>query len=163
MVIKSKISSEILKDHDSDMGNNLTKYTNQYLKKMKENLLSFSYNVLIANLHEIYSFLNKEIEKKYTKETIIDNYSKILITMLPIIPHFASECLEKNNFKVNKEWPNYNEEILKDDHVNIVVQINGKKRDLLNIERDVSENSLLKYIKTRNNLEKYLGDKEPKK
>ena len=83
--------------------------------------------------------------------------------MLPIIPHFASECLEKNNFKVNKEWPNYNEEILKDDHVNIVVQINGKKRDLLNIERDISENSLLKYIKTRNNLEKYLGDKEPKK
>ena len=83
--------------------------------------------------------------------------------MLPIIPHFASECLEKNNFKINEVWPNYNEEILKDDHVNIVVQINGKKRDLLNIERDVSENSLLKYIKTRNNLEKYLGDKEPKK
>ena len=81
---------------------------------MTENLSSFSYNVLIANLHEIYSFLNKEIEKKYSKETIIDNYSKILITMLPIIPHFASECLEKNNFKVNKKWPNYNEEILKD-------------------------------------------------
>ena len=128
-LLNQKISSEILKDHDSDIGNNLTKYTNQYLKKMTDNLTSFSYNVLIANLHEIYSFLNKEIEKKYTKKTIIDNYSKILITMLPIIPHFASECLEKNNFKINELWPNYNEEILKDDHVNIVVQINGKKRD----------------------------------
>ena len=30
---------------------------------MTDNLLSFSYNVLIANLHEIYSFLNKEIDK----------------------------------------------------------------------------------------------------
>ena len=130
---------------------------------MTNNLTSFSYNVLIANLHEIYSFLNKEIEKKYTKKTIIDNYSKILITMLPIIPHYASECLEKNNFKINELWPNYNEEILKDDHVNIVVQINGKKRDLINVERDTLEDSLLKYIKTKNNLEKYLEDKEPKK
>ena len=162
-LLNQKISTEILKDHDSDIGNNLTKHTNQYLKKMTNNLTSFSYNVLIANLHEIYSFLNKEIEKKYTKKTIIDNYSKILITMLPIIPHYASECLEKNNFKINELWPNYNEEILKDDHVNIVVQINGKKRDLINVKRDTLEDSLLKYIKTKKNLEKYLGDKEPKK
>ena len=35
--------------------------------------------------------------------------------MLPIIPHYASECLEKNNFKINEVWPSYNEEILKDD------------------------------------------------
>ncbi len=162
-LLNQKISSEILKDHDSDIGNNLTKHTNQYLKKMTDNLSSFSYNVLIANLHQIYSFLNKEIEKKYTKKTIIDNYSKILITMLPIIPHYASECLEKNNFKINEVWPNFNEEILKDDDANIVVQINGKKRDLLSVERDISENSLLNHIKTKNNLKKYLGDKQPKK
>ena len=162
-LLNQKISSEILKDHDSDTGNNLTKYTNQYLKKMTDNLSSFSYNVLIANLHEIYSFLNREVEKKYTKKTIIDNYSKILITMLPIIPHFASECLETNNFKTREKWPNYNEEILKDDHVNIVVQINGKKRDLLNVNTDTSEINLLKLIKNKKNLDKYLSNKEPKK
>jgi leucyl-tRNA synthetase len=162
-LLNQKISSEILKDHDSDVGNSLTKHTNQYLKKMTDNLTSFSYNVLIANLHEICSFLNKEINKKYTKKTIIENYSKILTTMLPIIPHFASECLEKNNFKINEMWPNYNEEILKDSHVNIVIQINGKKRDILNVERDVSETSLIKLIKNKENLKKYLSDKGPKK
>ena len=162
-LLNQKISSEILKDHDSDIGNNLTKHTNQYLKKMTDNLTSFSYNVLIANLHEIYSFLNKEIDKKYTKKTIIENYSKILITMLPILPHYASECLEKNNFKIDKVWPSYNEAILEDDHVNIVVQINGKKRDLLNVERNISEIDLIKLIKTKQNLKKYLNDKEQKK
>ena len=162
-LLDQKISSEILKNHESDIGNNLNKHTNQYLKKMTNNLLSFSYNVLIANLHEIYSFLNKEIDKKYTKKTIIENYSKILITMLPIIPHFASECLEKNNFKINEVWPNYNEEILKDDHVNIVVQINGKKRDLLYVEKDISEINLINLIKNKENLKKYLKDKEQKK
>ena len=162
-LLNQKISSEILKDHDSDIGDNLTKHTNQYLKKMTDNLSSFSYNVLIANLHEIYSFLNKEIDKKYTKKTIIENYSKILITMLPIIPHYASECLKINNFKNNDLWPNYNEEILKDDQVNIVIQINGKKRDLLYVERDISETKLVKLIKNKENLKKYLSDNEQKK
>ena len=162
-LLNEKISSEILKNHENDIGNNLSKHTNRYLKKMTNNLTSFSYNVLIANLHEIYSFLNKEIDKKYTKKTIIENYSKILITMLPIIPHFASECLEKNNFEINKMWPNYNEEILKDSHVSIVIQINGKKRDLINVERDISETSLIKLIKNKENLKKYLSDKEQKK
>jgi leucyl-tRNA synthetase len=161
-ILNQKISSEILKDHDVDNGNDLTRRTNQYLKKMTENLASFSYNVLIANLHEIYSFLNKEIDKKYTKETIIDNYGKILITLLPIIPHFASECLEKHNFSINKVWPTYNEEILNNDDVDIVVQINGKKRALLKVIRDISQNDLLNLIKSQKNLNKYLINKEKK-
>ena len=34
----------------------------------------------------MYSFLNKQIEKQYTKNTILENYRKILITMTPILP-----------------------------------------------------------------------------
>ncbi len=162
-LLNQKISLEISKNHDNDVGPNLTKYTNQYLKKMSDNLSSFSYNVLIANLHEMYSFLNKEIDKKYTKETIVENYSKILITMLPIIPHYASECLETNNFLIDRIWPSYNEEMLKDDQVNIVVQINGKKRGLINVNRDMSENDLFTLIKEEKKLNKYLENKEQKK
>ena len=162
-LLNQKISLEISKNHDNDDGPNLTKYTNQYLKKMSDNLSSFSYNVLIANLHEMYSFLNKEIDKKYTKETIVENYSKILITMLPIIPHYASECLETNNFLIDRIWPSYNEEMLKDDQVNIVVQINGKKRGLINVKRDISENELFSLIREEKNLNKYLENKEQRK
>lgn len=162
-LLNNKILSEIKKNHQNDVDSNLTRYTHKYLKKVTDNLASFSYNVLIANLHEIYSFLNKEIEKGYTKNTIRENYSKILITMLPIIPHFASECLENNNFLKNHHWPNYNEELLKDESIYIVVQINGKKRALLDVQRDISENEVLNKIKENENLNKYLDDKEQKK
>ncbi len=162
-ILNQKVSSEIKKNHEKNSNSNLSKYTNQYLKKMTDNLSSFSYNVLIANLHEMYSFFNKEIDKGYTKETIIENYSKILITMLPIIPHFASECLETNNFELNKKWPEYNKELLIDDDVNIVVQINGKKRGLLNVKRDIPENELLIKIKKNQNIDKYLNNKKEKK
>ena len=47
--------------------------------------------------------------------------------MLPIVPHIASECLELNNFKENKNWPPYDEKMLEEEIIKIVIQINGKK------------------------------------
>ena len=55
---------------------------------MTDNLENFSYNKIIANLHEMYSYITKEINKNYKKETLLENYKKILISMQPIIPHF---------------------------------------------------------------------------
>ena len=91
---------------------------------MTDNLSNFNYNVLIANLHEMYSFINKELENEYTSKTISENYNKILLTMLPIIPHFASECLEMNKFKIINNWPNFDEKLLIDNEAKIVIQIN---------------------------------------
>ena len=76
----------------------------------------------------MYSFLNKQIEKTYTKNTIIENYKKILIVMTPILPHFANECLSILKIKDFK-WPEYDVSMLKEENVNIVIQINGKKED----------------------------------
>ena len=127
---------------------------------MTDNLNSFSYNVLIANLHEMCTYLNKETNNMYTSKTLVNNYNKILITLLPIIPHFASECLELNQFKINQEWPEYDEKKLIDGSVKIVVQINGKKRGLLEVERDISEKNLLLNIEKDNKLNKYLNNKK---
>ena len=61
----------------------------------------------------MYSFLYKQIEKSYTKNTLIENYEKILITMTPIIPHFSNECLNMISAKEFK-WPKYDESMLKE-------------------------------------------------
>ncbi len=153
------ISNEILKNHTEDYSNSLTRYTNQFLKKMTENLINFSYNKLIANLHEMYSFVSHEIKKGYKKNTLIENYSKILITMMPIIPHFASECIYQNNFKIDHTWPSFDENMIIEENVNFVVQINGKKRGLVQTSKDISEEKLIKLIMTDNNLIKYFKDK----
>ncbi len=157
--LNNKILNEIAKEHKRDTDNKLTKFTNQYLKNMSHNLQTFSYNKLIANLHEMYSYFNREINNNYTSKTIEENYTKILITMMPIIPHFASECIEMNGFKTELNWPEYNEEMLIEDNINFVVQINGKKRALIQAERNISQEKLILKIKKNNNLDKYLDDK----
>ena len=134
-MLNKKFMDEISKNHKIDSSLNLTKFTNQYIKKINNNLDNFSYNVLIANLHEMYSYLSKELLNNYTNKTLRENYNKILLTMLPIIPHFASECLEINKFENKFDWPSFDQEMLGDDIINIVVQINGKKEDYLKLKK----------------------------
>ena len=160
--LNNVILDEINKDHKKDTDEEINKRTNKFLKDVTNNLENFSYNKIIANFHEIYSFLSKQIKKSYKKNTLINNYEKILITMLPVIPHFANECLTMiNSNAVN--WPNFDENILKDEISNIVIQINGKKRGLIQAETNISEEKLFDTILKDEKLSKYLNKKNIKR
>ena len=160
--LNSKILQEINKNHQDNNSNELDIYTNKFLKKITDNLEKFSYNKIIANLHEMYSFLSKEINNVYKKDNLILNYKKILIAMSPIIPHFSNECLEMIKTK-NVEWPKYDQTKIKEDTVNIVVQINGKKRGLMETQINIPEKILMEKIYQDEKLKKYIVDIQIKK
>ncbi len=160
--LNEKVVNEINKNHNADYDDEIIKYTNKYLKKVHDNLESFSYNKIIANLYEMYSFLNKQIDKTYSKKTLIKNYEKILIVMTPILPHFANECLNIIKAK-NFKWPEYDIAMLKEDYIKIVIQINGKKRGLVQTKPNITEEKLLEKIKNDEKMIKYLDQKNIKK
>ena len=68
--------------------------------------------------------------------------------------------LEENN---NLYWPSYDESLLIDKIIPIVIQINGKKRALIQANRDISEEELLKNIMMNSNLKKYIDNRNIKK
>ena len=160
--LNEKIINEINKNHSKDKDEEITKYTNRYLKKVYDNLENFSYNKIIANLYEMYSYINKQIEKTYTKHTIVENYQKILITMTPILPHFANECLSMIKAK-NFKWPEYDTSMLKEETINVVIQINGKKRGLIQTKPNIAEEKLFEIIKNDEKIIKYFDQKKIKK
>ena len=153
-----KFFEEIKKNHSEDSDNELEKSTNKFLKDVNINLENFSYNKIIANLHEIYSTLIKLLEKNYEKKSLIKNYQKFLIAITPIIPHFSSECLEALKVK-NIEWPSIDEAILKEENVNIVIQINGKKRGLINVKYETNEKEILELINKDQTIRKHINGK----
>ena len=51
-----KIKEQINQNHESDTDDEINKYTNKFLKQITDNLESFSYNKIIANLHEVHTF-----------------------------------------------------------------------------------------------------------
>ena len=160
--LNSKILDKIKNNDQDDEGKDLTKFTNQLIHKITQNLEKFHYNVIVANFYEMYNFLIKEIDKPIKKEILIENYKKILILMNPFIPHFSNECLNTiNENQIN--WPKISKEDLIEEDINFVVQINGKKRAILKIKRDVVEKEILKIIKTNLEIEKFLKDQSIKK
>ncbi len=161
--LNSRILEEIKKNHKNDHDMEIVKFTNKLIKNITENLESFSYNKIVANLHEMYSSLSKLIKNKYSKKTLSENYKNILILMLPVIPHFANECLNSMNENSNLKWPSFNEDLLVESDVEIVVQINGKKRGLLKVKRDTKEDHLLEFIFKDIKLEKYLQQNKIKR
>ena len=161
--LNSKVLEEINKNHLNDNNLELTKFTNKFIKKITHNLEIFSYNIIIANLHEMYSFLMKEIDKGFKKDTILENYKKILITINPIIPHLSSECLKIIGINNEIMWPSYDEKQLKKSSNLIVVQINGKKRGLINARLNLTEEELMQLIYKDEKIKKYLINFDIKK
>ncbi len=161
--LNQKITDEIKKNHKNDRDNELYKITNNFINKVTKNLTKFTYNKIIANFYEIYSELNTVLNAGYSSKTITENYKKILICMVPVIPHFAYECISKLNSNTKIEWPKVNEDLLVEEKINFVIQINGKKRGLINTNRNITEKDLIELINSNNEIKKYIKNQDFKK
>ena len=82
--------------------------------------------------------------------------------MNPFIPHFSSECLNTINESQIK-WPKISKEDLVEENINFVVQINGKKRAILKLKRDIVEGEILEIIRLNLEIEKFLKGQTIKK
>jgi leucyl-tRNA synthetase len=152
------------KKSDKDKKNDeMEIFTNQIVQKITNNLENFHYNVIIANLHEIYRFYKSEVEKPIDKEILLSNYQKIIKMMMPIIPHFANECFDQLNISNDYKWPDVESGLIKKKKFDIVIQINGKKRDLLTFNQELDEKQILKEIMKSENSLKYLKKGQIKK
>jgi len=137
----------------------IEEFTNQTINKINVSLNKFSYNVIIANLHEVHTFFNKILEEKSLSENLITNYVKILTIMLPITPHLASECLEEITVDKNYLWPEIKDKYLQSTQCKIVIQINGKKRGLFLMEKNINKTDLIEKVKKTKELQRFIEEK----
>jgi len=155
--IKEKIN---LKNISNDQLNNISKFTNQLIDKVTNNLEKFHYNGIVANLYETYNFMIKVINQPLDQKDLLLNYKKILYLMMPLVPHFASECLEDLKITSKVEWPIAEKKFLISKEIDMVIQINGKKRSIINCKTEITEDSLIKLIKDNKKLDKFIKNKK---
>ena len=156
VLIKSQIKLNIEKNI-KNFDKSIEEFTNQTINKININLEKFSYNVIIANLHEIYNFYSQAYKTECTN--LNDNYIKILKVIFPVLPHFASECLSDLTIEEIK-WPVVNKDYLKNSNYKIVVQINGKKRLLFESNEDLDETNLVNKLREIKEIKKYIEKKD---
>ena len=155
------LNEQILKlsiNNSENYNEELDIFTNQALNKINQALEKFRYNVIIATFHEIYSYFKKIVENKNDFTNLKNNFEKMILIMMPVIPHLANECLEKlnNNNYENNKWPNVEKKYLLKETNDIVIQVNGKKRGIISAEKEATENDITDQIKNKQLIDKYL-------
>ncbi len=154
--IKEKIK---LNEKSTNHSKEIKKFTNQFINKVNGNLDRFNYNVIIANMYEIYNFLIDQLKFEIDKKTLEENYKKILIVISPVIPHFSSECLKELSFDKDTSWPEVDKKELEEKNIEYVIQINGKKRSSIIVNKGISEKELIKKINNSTETKKFIENK----
>jgi len=150
IALQNKLSS-FVKDGESegqkDLEWNETKILlNQTIKKLTEDIDGFRFNTAISQL---MIFVNHLTEcSTITKKTFED----LVILISPFAPHLAEELREQlgNEFSLftKATWPKYNELYLVADTITIAVQVNGKVRWTLHINKEAEEQEVIQLAKS---------------
>jgi leucyl-tRNA synthetase len=154
---------KIYKKEKETTDNNFLIKTNILIKEITECIERFHINVAVAKLYIFLNNLNEEIDKKtLNEEDIINSYKKYLIIISAFIPYIANECWEKitkqNNLS-SQEWPKIENILIKKDHFDVVVQINGKKRAIINAINNESEENIFSKSLAIKNIKVILDEK----
>ena len=150
----------ISKSEKKEFNENIEIFTNQIINKINIALEGFRYNLIIAYFHEAYAFFKNISSKQIHFENLILSFKKILITMMPVVPHLANECLKSLDLNKNISWPEINEKYIVEDKIKIVIQVNGKKRNIVTVDKDIEEKDIKDLVIKQKLIEKYTNNKE---
>tara|TARA_Y100000590_G_scaffold388468_1_gene462837 strand:- start:4593 stop:7130 length:2538 start_codon:yes stop_codon:yes gene_type:complete len=161
-MLHQKFKNRINENSDNE-DSEISLFVNQMIEKINYNLEKFNYNVIVANLYEAYNFFYQKLNVSINKKTLLDNYIKFLAVISPVIPHFASECLSDLKLNPLQKWPEIDKNLIKEDSIEYVIQVNGKKRATIKYMKDISEQELIEEIMNNKTTMKILKDKKIKK
>ena len=153
-----KLNYEIINKKESSLKTEdiyLEKAVNKTIHNVTKNLENFQYNVVVANIHEIYNLICQHIANdKTSNKTLKNEWEKIIMLLMPLVPHLANECWESVNKKFY--WPKYDAQLLEEKNCKIVVQVNGRKRGILEMAINANEKDVIKKSKEIENVSKYV-------
>jgi leucyl-tRNA synthetase len=117
------------------------------IKKVTEDIEAFSFNTAIS---QMMIFVNAFIPQRGTETVPLDAMWRFLILLNPFAPHLSSELWERLSAEfgdtrgdiTQQSWPSYDERLLVEDEVEIVIQINGKIRDRVRMPTTATDQEL---------------------
>ncbi len=154
-----EISNRVDVKEDKNISKNFVSTINSYVIKIDGSIDDFKLNVSIAHFYEVYKIFRDSVNKKLSNNTLIENLIKIMKLMIPFTPHLAHESLELLNCTSIDKWPIVDKENTLNE-IKIAVQINGKTRDIITVNKDLDEKSVSLIANKNLKITKYLENKK---
>jgi leucyl-tRNA synthetase len=133
---------------------------NQYVFKISSQIESFALNVAVANVYSTYNLFFQFLNKKISNKCLTKNFSKFLKTLIPFIPHIAHECLEQIQETNTDEWPKVERNLKVEEKIRLAIQINGKTKKIIEVDKDIDENNVLKECLKDKKISEQINEKK---
>jgi leucyl-tRNA synthetase len=111
--------------------------------------------------NEVYSYLNDRSAEETNAALVKEVAENIVLLLAPFAPFITEELWEYLGYEKNvhaAQWPEFEEEALKKDEITIVIQVNGKVRDKINVAADASEEEVKAQVMEEEKIQSYLED-----
>lgn len=154
-------------DHSNltEADKDLRRVLHSSIKKVTNDIETrFNFNTAISTMMELVNALYayKEAAKEPNAGLIYEAISDLIKMMSPFVPHITEElwrgAIDANSSVHEQSWPECDEEALKVDNVEIVLQVNGKVRGRLTVPAEVTKEELEKIAMADANVQAHIGD-----
>lgn len=152
---------------DEQTTRTLRRKTHQTIRKVTEDMESFSFNTAVAALMELRnSISDAQKAGNVTAEAWNEAVTNLLLLLAPIAPHITEELWAQRGrpYSIHQQpWPQWDAEVAREDTITLVVQVNGKVRDRIEVAADSSEEKLKEMALASERVQGWLNGKPPRK
>ncbi|MFC1686527.1 leucine--tRNA ligase [Patescibacteria group bacterium] len=141
-------------------GKELESLKHKTIKKVTEDFENFHFNTAISALMEYLNVLNEK--DKISKDLL----ETLVILLAPVTPHLSEELWEMMGNKESifkAKWPKFDPKLVQEKKVTLAIQVNGKLRGTIEVDKDVTEKEAIKLARENENVRKFLEGKDVKK
>ncbi|NCF66487.1 MAG: leucine--tRNA ligase [Chloroflexi bacterium] len=152
---------------DSQADRALRRKTHQVIRKVSEDLESFSFNTAVAAIMEQRNALQAAQREQNVSRSVWDEaVQNLLLVLAPMAPHITEELWSRHGkpYSIHQQaWPTWDPEIAKEETITLIVQINGRVRDRLSVPAVTPDEELQKAALASDKVKRHLDGKEPRK
>ena len=129
------------------------------INQVSENIENFQFNKSVAKIYEFVNILNSSVlREKLSEKNFKWSLEKLSVILQPFVPHISEEIwsnLGNKTLCISEAWPK--EEVKKKTSIKIAIQINGKTKEIIQIEDKISKEEVLDIVKTIIKLKNLMG------
>jgi len=142
----------------------LLRLTHKTIKEVTADLEKFRFNTMLSSLMEFSNYLSKVKESGVVSNSLWgEAISYFLLLLAPTAPHLTEELWDRTGHPYsihNQPWPEYDEELTKEEEITLVIQVNGKLRDKVLVAASINEVEAKELALGRERVKAYIDGKK---
>ena len=152
---------------DQSAVRDLRHITHKTIKRVTDDLEKFRYNTMLALLMELTNYLSKvQADRSADAASWQEAVDALLLMLAPVTPHFAEELWTRTGhaYSIHKQpFPAWDKSLAAEEQVTLVIQINGKVRDKVEVPASITEPEARELALSQPRVKSFLGDKHTDK